>query len=454
MRQRNSFRLGIQGFMCLLLFCFLSSVWSSSRVDVVTIDGGIGPAVADYVVKSIDRANQRSVALIVLRMDTPGGLSASMRRMIKSILSSKVPVVGFVSPSGARAASAGTYLLYAAHLAAMAPGTNLGAATPVNLFGGDKGEKEGAPTADDKASGKATGSALKQKMINDSKAYIRSLAQLRGRNVQWAEEAVTKAASLSASEALSQGVINLIAKDLPSLLEKVNGQTVSINGQSTTLSIPAPTITVVQPTWQEQFLIWITNPSMTYILLMIGIYGLFFEFSNPGLIVPGVIGAIALLIAVYALQMLPVNFIGLALLLLGIAFIVMEAFMPSFGVLGIGGIVAMIFGSIMLFDISAPGMGISLHLVLTVSLVTAALFAWLLFFVIRSRQRRVVSGVEGMIGGEGVMEKNGSCCWLRYRGELWQVRDPEQRYDGERVRILHVKNHIVDVESSEDKTKE
>ena len=337
-----------------LLFCFVllsgPYVFSSSEpassttkvVPVINISGAIGPAVGDYVIEEITLANQTpNISALVLTIDTPGGLVSSLREINQSILASKVPILCLVYPQGARAASAGTFILYACHIAAMAPATTLGAATPVSIGGASPEKSDEAPNEP---------SAMEKKMLNDSIAYIRSLAQLRGRNAEWAEKAVREAATLSSSEALEKNVINLIADTPEQLLIQSDGLTVSLNDTNAPLVTAEATVEYKTPDWRHQFLSTITDPNIAYILMMIGIYGLLLEFYSPGFGVAGVVGAICLLIATYAFQMLPVNYVGMGLILLGIGLLVAESLIPSFGVLGFGGVIAFVLGSIFLLS--------------------------------------------------------------------------------------------------------
>jgi membrane-bound serine protease (ClpP class) len=394
--------------------------------------------------------------LIVLRMDTPGGLADSMRVIIKEILASSVPVVGYVAPAGAHAASAGTYILYACHVAAMAPGTNLGAATPVQIGGGGfppergpeqpGGEKKGGDQADDERPQPTAG--MEEKIVNDAVAYIRSLAQLRGRNAEWAERAVREAASLSAQEALKLNVIDLIAANLDELLQKLDGRQIALDGGELTLRTSERTIVRFEPDWRTELLSIITDPNIAYILMLIGIYGIIFEFFSPGMVLPGVLGSISLVLALYAFQVLPVNYAGLALIGLGVAMMVGEMLMPSFGSLGIGGIVAFVVGSIMLIDIEAPGYGISWQLIGGVALAAASMLLLMMAMVARSRQRPVTTGPEQMIGSQArVIEWHGGEGRVRVHGELWHARGPAALQPDQKVRIVRIDGLTLEVEA-------
>jgi len=411
----------------------------SSEALVIDVEGAIGPATSAFVERTIARAAASGARLLILRMDTPGGLDTSMRAIVKAILGSPVAVAGFVAPSGARAASAGTYILYACHIAAMAPGTNLGAATPVQIGGlpGLDPEPKKPAEGEEAPSEKSTGDASKDKLVNDAAAYLRSLAQLRGRNAEWAEQAVRGAASLPADEALQLGVVDLVVPDVEALLAAVDGRRVTTAAGEVRLATAGVTPVVLTPDWRTRLLGIIANPNVAYILLLIGIYGLIYEFSNPGTVLPGTVGAVSLVLALYAFQLLPVNYAGVALMVLGLALMIAEAFMPSFGALGIGGIAAFVVGSLILVDTEVPGLGLSVPLVLSFAVLSALLLAVVIGMAIRSRRRAVVSGSEQLIGavGEalGGFPEDGS---VHLRGEVWTARSTVPIAAGQRVRVV------------------
>ncbi|OIR11867.1 hypothetical protein GALL_67240 [mine drainage metagenome] len=426
---------------------------SAPVVVVLNVDGAISPGTADYVVRGLKSAAAESARLVVLKMDTPGGLDTSMRQIIKQIIASPVPVVAFVAPDGARAASAGTYILYASHIAAMAPATNLGAATPVMIgIGGLPGSGDQAQK-DDKAkpaSGVAAAplSAMEHKLVNDASAYIRSLAQMRGRNVEWAEQAVRQAVSLTAAEALKLKVIDVIADDVPDLLRKLDGHKVKVLNEERTLNVTGAAIVTLEPDWRNRVLSAIADPSLAYLLMLAGVLGIFFEFSNPGFILPGVIGAISLLLALFAFQVLPVNYVGLVLILLGIAFMTAEAFVPSFGILGIGGIASFVFGSVMLIDTDVSGYGVPWSVILPVAFASALFIFFAVGMALKARNRPVVSGREELIGGIGVVleDFDGKDGWARVHGERWRIASKQPLSQGQRVRVVQMNGLILEVE--------
>lgn len=431
--------------LLLLLGIMPGGLAAPGAVWVLGIDDAIGPASADYLVRSLDQAKAQGAQLVVIRMDTPGGLDGAMRQMIKAILTSPVPVATFVAPSGARAASAGTYILYASHVAAMAPGTNLGAATPVQI-----GAPPGPPK-DDKAKG-SDDETLARKQVNDAAAYIRGLAQLRGRNADWAEKAVREAVSLSASEALRLDVIDLVADGLPDLLRKLDGKTLTVAGQPQQLQTNGASLVEHLPDWRTRVLAVITNPSVALILIMIGVYGLLFEFMNPGSTVGGVVGGICLLLALYALQLLPVSFAGVALILLGIAFMIAEAFLPSFGVVGFGGIVAFVVGALILIDTDAPGFGIPLALIGTLAVLSALLIGGVLGMALKARRRVLVSGDAGLVGSlvtvTQVMAGNPFCGFVLAQGEQWQAKCATPLQAGQNVRVTARQGVMLEVSAA------
>lgn len=479
-----------------------------AQVRVLAFEGAVGPATSDYIIRNLQAAEADRAALFVIRMDTPGGLDSAMREIIKAILDADVPVATWVAPGGSRAASAGTYILYASHIAAMAPATNLGAATPVSIGGGggpgpspfpggggDAKSGDDTNNTDDAADAgagadaaqappasardrPAPGSASERKAINDAVAYIRGLAELRGRNADWAEAAVRGAESLPASAALERNVIDFIAADLDALLAAVDGRSVTLERGETTLDLADADVTHIEMDWRSEFLALITNPNIAYILMMLGFYGLILEFYNPGLGIPGVTGVICLLLAFYSLQMLPVSYVGVALIGVGIALMIAETLVPSFGVLGIGGAVALAFGSVMLMDSDLPAYQISLPLIAAFVISSAAIFIFTVGAALRARHNPIVSGREAMIGAEalatedfrpldrGIAERSeahapatkvpdasdgapATSGWrghVRLMGEVWQAHSDTPIRRGEALQVTALRGLVVDVE--------
>lgn len=412
------------------------------------IRDAIGPATSDYIMRGIESAEASGASLVIIEMDTPGGLDASMRDIIKAILASRVPVASFVSPAGSRAASAGTYILYASHLAVMAPATNLGAATPVQI-GGDGGGNP-APETSPAEEGKEAdgGTAMERKIINDAVAYIRELAALRERNAQWAERAVREGASLGAEEAVEMKVVDFLADNIQALLATAHGRSVRLGDSDITLDTAALRVVHLDPDWRTRILATITNPSLAYMLLLAGIYGLVLEGYNPGSLLPGITGAICLLLALFAFQLLSVNFAGLGLIVLGVVLLVAEAFTPSFGVLGVGGIAAFVFGSILLLDSDIPGFAISPALIGSVAATASIGLLALMFFLVGAHRRPVISGREGLVGGiaEALEDFSDGTGMVLVEGERWSARCPRPVTKGEQLRILRLHGLLLEVE--------
>ncbi|AXF22877.1 serine protease [Burkholderia pyrrocinia] len=459
-------------FAALLVVCAVAAAPApveapaARPVIVIPINGAIGPASADFIVRSLERAAREHAPLAILQLDTPGGLDTSMRQIIKAILGSPVPVAAFVAPGGARAASAGTYIVYASHFAAMAPGTNLGAASPVQIGVGGAappGANPAAPRAPPAGTSGASGASGSspaalptdtqsteiRKAMQDASAYIRGLAQLRGRNAEWAERAVREAVSLSASEARAQHVVDLIAQDPADLARQLDGRSATTTAGTVRLATAHAPLVVVEPDWRSRFLLIIADPNVALILLTIGIYGLFFEFANPGFVLPGVAGTICLLVGLFAMQLLPISYAGLGLVLLGLGCLVAEAFLPTFGVLGFGGIVSFTIGALMLIDTDVPGYGIPWPVIASLALGGGLLVAGVSSVALRARRRPVVTGAEAMLGSIGEVLDDGlhadqprdgdpapsAAGWALVHGERWRVASSAPLAAGCRVRV-------------------
>ena len=442
---------------------------TAGKAVVLQINDAIGPATSDYVESGLRQAVEMQAKLVIIQLDTPGGLDVAMRDIIQNIIGSSIPVAIYVSPSGARAASAGTYMLYAAHIAAMAPGTNLGAATPVQI--GGLPEIGGTPQSDEQESEEGTddedsqesaqesaqempSDPMASKMVNDAVAYIRSLAEMRGRNADWAEKAVREAASLSSAQALEQNVIDIVASDISDLLNQMDGRTVNIDTTEVVLQTAGLTTEIIEPDWRNRLLSVITNPNVAYVLMLLGIYGLFFELANPGFVVPGVIGAISLLLAFYALQVLPVNYAGLGLIFLGIIFMTAEIFAPSFGALGIGGIISFIVGSIILFDREGGNIAVSVPVIVSVSVLSAGFFFFAIRSAVNSFRKPVVSGREQMIGSIGVVNEDfDETGRIFVHGELWRAVSDTPMDKGEKVVVTDIDGLLLKIKPAEEADK-
>lgn len=421
-----------------------------TRPSVVLIDlkGAIGFVSVEHLAQGLKRAATLGSPALIVRLDTPGGLLASTRDVIQSILASPVPVVMYVAPGGSRAASAGTYMMFSSHIAAMAPGTHLGAATPIAL------SSPGAPpppqSTSDRQPEKDGSTTEERKSINDAVAYMRALAELRGRNAEWGEKAVREAATLTATAALDARVIDLIANDVTDLLTKIDGRTVKLAAGDVRLNTKGVSVTELVPDWKMRVMATIADPNIALILLMIGIYGILFEFWSPGAIAPGVVGGICLIVALTALSVLPVNYAGLALLLFGIALMVSETFMPSFGIVGLGGIVAFALGALFLFDPaqSDVSIAVSWRVIAGLSLLSAAILAGVLGLAVRARSAPVRIGEQQMIGRTGrIISWKDQSGYVAIDGETWEAQSKEAFGPGQSVRVVGRTGLILAVES-------
>ncbi len=427
---------------------------ADGTVVELELKGGIGVATADYIISGIEYAEETGAELVIINMDTPGGLMAPMRDIIQVILGSSVPVATYVTPAGARADSAGTYIILASHIAAMAPTTHLGAATPVSMTGDDATPDAPDDASDDPSDAEEEpqtdmqpGTAMERKVLNDAIAYIRGLADRYGRNADWAEDAVVNASTLTATDALEQNVIEFIAENRSDLLQQINGYEVEINSETVALDTSEVIIDAYEPNWRIKILSAIANPEIVLLLGIIGLYGLMYEGWNPGAIVPGVVGVICLLLAAYALQVLPVNYAGLALIIVGLALMTAEAFAPSFGALGLGGIAAFVFGAIMMFDSGIPGFGISLTFVIGIAIFAALVIIWLVSFVLKLRLRGAVTGRGSIIGGTGTAMHSFTGegkIWLE--GEAWAAHSAVPVAKDQDVIVTDMKGLTLDVE--------
>lgn len=405
--------------------------YAAAKGIILEINGAIGPATQDYIERGIATAEKEHANIIIIELNTPGGLETSMRGINEDIIRSPIPIITYVAPAGARAASAGTFILYASHANAMAPGTNLGAASPISL----------TPSAN-----KAK-STEEKKATNDAAAYIRSLAQLRGRNADWGELAVKKAASLPAQEAEHLKVVDMVADNYPQLLAKMDGRTTLVQGKLQKINSKNIQLEKLTPDWRYQFLAFLTNPNVAYILMLIAIYGLFFELSNPGLVLPGVAGIIALLLVLYAFQLMPINYVGLSLILIGIAFMLFEVYVSSFGVIGIGGIIAFTIGSVMLFDMHNPNYHLAWTLVSSMTIVTILFFFMVISLAVRSHKRAIVTGKEGLIGSEGiVLSVMNEQTVVRVLGEIWEAKSSITLDPGQKIKVINVHGLTLEVE--------
>jgi len=420
----------------------------AGHIAELTVDGAIGPATTDYLLRSMEKAQEAGAHAILIRLDTPGGLDAATRDIIKAILASPLPVITYVHPAGARAASAGTYILYGSHVAAMTPSTNLGAATPVQMGGplpqapdpdeGDESEEEERENGEEESEREALqGTAMERKVINDSVAFIRGLAERHGRNADWAERAVREAVSLTASEALEQNVVDVVAENREDLLRQLDGREIELEDGSVILQTADMPIESYAPDWRNELLSVITNPQIASILLLIGIYGLILEGYNPGTLVPGVVGLICLLLGLYAMQVLPINYAGLALLIVGGILILAEAFVPSFGVLGIGGVIAIVLGSIMLVDTDVPGMEVSYELIGAIAAVSSVAVLLIMTMVGRTLRMPRTDASKAMIGRDSeVVQLIEEGCKVRIDGEFWNARSDQSLQPGDWVKVV------------------
>ncbi len=427
------------------MLAFAAEEAAEGDVWLVDLDGPVGPASVDLVMRSIENAAAVDAQAVVIRMDTPGGLDKSMRDLVKAILASDIPVITYVSPDGARAASAGTYIAYASHIAAMAPATNIGSSTPVSIA--PTVPQPTSPTSDDEPAAPPPADAMTKKVVNDAVAYLQSLAELRGRNIEWAEETVREGANLRATEALEQNVIDVVAPDLATLLNELDGWEVKVGNGTQILQTAGALVVQVETDWRHELLSIITDPSIAYGLLIIGVYGIILEFYSPGMVFPAVTGVICLLLGAYGLQMLPINYAGLALIVVGIGLMVAEVLTPTYGVLGVGGVAAFVFGSVMLMDSDIPGYQLPIPIIAGFAIATGGVAFFVVGSAIQARRQKVVTGVESMIGGEALVlddfDGRGS---VRAFGEVWGASSAVPLQKDTKVRVTHVDGLTLTVE--------
>ncbi len=427
------------------MLAFAAEEAAEGDVWLVDLDGPVGPASVDLVMRSIENAAAVDAQAIVIRMDTPGGLDKSMRDLVKAILASDIPVITYVSPDGARAASAGTYIAYASHIAAMAPATNIGSSTPVSIA--PTVPQPTSPTSGDEPEAPPPADAMTKKVVNDAVAYLQSLAELRGRNIEWAEETVREGANLRATEALEQNVIDVVAPDLATLLNELDGWEVKVGNGTQILHTAGALVVQVETDWRHELLSIITDPSIAYGLLIIGVYGIILEFYSPGMVFPAVTGVICLLLGAYGLQMLPINYAGLALIVVGIGLMVAEVLTPTYGVLGVGGVAAFVFGSVMLMDSDIPGYQLPIPIIAGFAIATGGIAFFVVGSAIQARRQKVVTGVESMIGAEALVlddfDGRGS---VRAFGEVWGASSAVPLQKDTKVRVTHVDGLTLTVE--------
>jgi len=403
---------------------------AAAAVHVLPYDGAITPVTAEYLVDGIQAAADEDAEAVLIELDTPGGLDAAMRDIVKAQLAAEVPVIVYVAPSGSRAASAGAYMTMAAHVAAMAPGTNIGSGTPVNMGGA------------------AMDSTMASKVIQDAVAYLESIAEQRGRNVEMARAIVEDAANLPAERALEENVIDLVAASREELLEAIDGRTVEVEGEEVTLRIADAEVDERPMSFRQRFLKTIVDPQVAYILLLLGIYGLFFELSNPGSFAPGIIGGICILVALYALQSLPTNGAGIGLIVLGVVLLILEVKVTSFGALTLGGLTAMVLGSLILFESPEAWARVGLRIIIPSVLVFASFFIFCVWLVVRSQRRQVVTGADAMLGTVGrILESTGPNRPGKavFHGEVWNVRSEEEIPEGDSIEVVAIEGRMAQV---------